>query len=194
MAPRKHENRETWYHVPVSKIKRNPSVEIESAQYLALKAKALDILRGEGRTVTIKELVGAAVGLYLGMAVPPPRTDGARAGSSDGTERNPPKVEVAGSSPAPPALPSLDDLVRSGAVRTLPGESRAIPADGRWMLEGQYSDASGQHTTPFFKIVEDGVVRWEDYDKEDLPAEIVTMLEIELSCAKPKVRLKEVQE
>lgn len=74
------------------------------------------------------------------------------------------------------------------AAEELPG-----PPDGKWMVEGQYSDPDGQLVTPFFKITEDGATRWEDYEKEELPPEVVSMLELELMSAKPKIRLKEVK-
>lgn len=66
-------------------------------------------------------------------------------------------------------------------------------ADGKWMIEGQYSDPDGQLVTPFFKIVEDGVERWEDYEKEELPGHVVEMLKAGLAVERPPIRLKEVK-
>ena len=95
------------------------------------------------------------------------------------------RIEPQRQGPADPAaLPTLDDN-----VRTVPSFDE--PAR-RWRLEGQYS--SEIRTLPFFKVVENGITRWEDDHCAPLSESEISDIEHELSKEKPKIRLKEIEE
>lgn len=91
---------------------------------------------------------------------------------------------------ARPDLPSMDELLASGAIKQ--GVSEPVERDGRWRLEGKYY--SEIHTQPFYKVVRGGVVRWEDADCDELDEATWTAIEYELRKEKPTLKLKEVEE